>query len=145
MVQRPFGQLLSNIESHVIQSHYAHGICPYRLKPHVHRPTFVYFLDTICAIIIHFYAHMENRMCKYQMFLSKLHIICANFIFISIWYIPYNALYVPYLIFFYLQLSRELNWIRVILCLLWSYICKELTTSFSRGRCMCIIRRNYFI
>ena len=34
MVQRSSGQLLSNIESYVIRSHYAHGICPYRLNPH---------------------------------------------------------------------------------------------------------------
>ena len=28
MVQRSSGQLLSNIESNVIRSHYTHGICP---------------------------------------------------------------------------------------------------------------------
>ena len=43
MVQRSSGQLLSNIESYVIRSHYTHGICPYRLKPHDAISAFVYF------------------------------------------------------------------------------------------------------
>ena len=55
------------------------------------------------------------------------------------WLNPHGATEIPMRYYSPLIKTTWCDRTRVILCLLWDYNCKDLTTSFSRGRCLCII------